>query len=327
MKQFEFKIRFITPLLIHGADSREADSIGLTGKALRGCWRFWFRAMVGGMVKDISKEDLLKLEGKIFGASDEEVGSKFRMIIEPLCMKPSTTPIQFSQRRVPFNGFKEGCEFNITIIPRRDSMSDDDISVLLSSIWLWGNLGCIGQRARRGFGSPVIYVDENNNPLKDKEIFGDCPLPIKSLFEIENPKEIENYLKEGIKIVWDTFYNWYKSQNIPKFNPPIYDHKSKPLSNPPFFIISSYGQISVADKGVGRNVIDALQKIHGSNTCSDLGAAIPARKASPVYIRLHQIDDEYFPVVTWAEPKNIGCARDYIYNNCNCKKYLDGSPV
>lgn len=49
VKIIQFKIRFITPLLIHGANSGEADSIGLTGtgKALRGCWRFWFRAMVG----------------------------------------------------------------------------------------------------------------------------------------------------------------------------------------------------------------------------------------------------------------------------------------
>jgi hypothetical protein len=39
-------IRFITPLLIHGANSGEADSIGLTGKALWGCWRLWLRALV-----------------------------------------------------------------------------------------------------------------------------------------------------------------------------------------------------------------------------------------------------------------------------------------
>lgn len=41
IEPIEFKVKFITPLLIHGANSREADTIGLTGKALRGCWRFW----------------------------------------------------------------------------------------------------------------------------------------------------------------------------------------------------------------------------------------------------------------------------------------------
>jgi CRISPR type III-B/RAMP module RAMP protein Cmr1 len=46
VESIEFKIKFITPLFIHGANSREADSIGLTGKALRGCWRFWSRALV-----------------------------------------------------------------------------------------------------------------------------------------------------------------------------------------------------------------------------------------------------------------------------------------
>ncbi len=54
-RQIEFKIKFVTPLLIHGADSKKADETGLTGKALRGYCRFWFRAMVGGMIPNISK--------------------------------------------------------------------------------------------------------------------------------------------------------------------------------------------------------------------------------------------------------------------------------
>jgi CRISPR type III-B/RAMP module RAMP protein Cmr1 len=66
----EFKIRFITPLLIDGANKYSADSAGLTGKALRGSWRFWFRAVIGGMLKDIKNEELLLLESKIFGSAD-----------------------------------------------------------------------------------------------------------------------------------------------------------------------------------------------------------------------------------------------------------------
>ena len=43
IEPIKFKIKFITPLLIHGENSRIADPLGLTGKALRGCWRFWFK--------------------------------------------------------------------------------------------------------------------------------------------------------------------------------------------------------------------------------------------------------------------------------------------
>ncbi len=87
MRQIEFKVKFITPLLIHGANSREADSIGLTGKALRGCWRFWFRALVGGMVNDIHKhkESLLEFENMIFGSSNEKVGLIFQKKIMGVC--------------------------------------------------------------------------------------------------------------------------------------------------------------------------------------------------------------------------------------------------
>jgi CRISPR type III-B/RAMP module RAMP protein Cmr1 len=322
MDEIEFKIRFITPLLIHGADSRAADSVGLTGKSLRGCWRFWFRALVGGLVKGITKEKLFELESKIFGSSDEKVGARFRMLVEPISpLKPIPTEIDFSQRSIPFQGYKEGSEFSIRINPR-SSMDNGDIKILLSSIWLWANLGAIGQRARRGFGSPVIEFDGNSNPFE--KYFKDSGLPIKQTFK--DRKEISDHLISGIKIVWDTLFGWCKGCNISSFNPPVNDKNSKASANPSFFILSSLKQITVADKGIDKDVKVALNKIHGSNTCSDMGTANP-RKASPVFIRLHSVKDEFYPVVTWSEPKNKGCARSYIINNCNCIKYLDGSSV
>lgn len=324
MEQIEFKVKFITPLLIHGADSREVDNIGLTGKALRGCWRFWFRAIVGGMAKDISKDKdkLLELEGKIFGSSDENVGAKFRMLVEPLSvLKSDTTEINFSWRPVNFKGYKEGCEFSIKLAPR-SKMDNEEIKILVSTIWLWGNLGGIGQRARRGFGSPMIYVDKNNNIFEN--LFKDSPLPIKQSFE--NINELKDCLRCGIKTAWDTVSNWCKNLKISNFNPPVYDSNSKPPVNAPLFMVSSFKQITVADKSVEKDVKKALNKIHGSNACPELGTANP-RKASPVFIRLHMVNNEYYPVITWSEPKGSGCARDYILKNCNCKSYLDGSAV
>lgn len=183
METINFNIRFITPLLIHGADSRTCDSIGLTGKALRGCWRFWFRALVGGMVRDIQKDHLhlLELENRIFGSSNEEIGAKFRIIITPIKnLMPRKDIDPGFPASFKFSGFSEGSEFLINIIPRKNNMGNKEIKVLLATIWLWANLGGIGQRARRGFGSSVIEILESSNPFK--EYFAGSPLPIKQHF-------------------------------------------------------------------------------------------------------------------------------------------------
>ena len=322
IEPIEFNVKFITPLLIHGANSSAADTIGLTGKALRGCWRFWFRALVGGMVQDITKEKLLDLEGKLFGSSDEKVGATFRMFIETLCKSSDSTKMEFSARTVYFKGYKEGSSFSVRIIPR-SNMSKDDVDILSATIWLWANLGGIGQRARRGFGSPVIYMD-NNNRLHE-ERFEKLGLPIKRSFETDT--ELKKYIKKGVEHVWDKMFKWCKNNNSLKFNPLIYDSGSKPPSNPSFFIVSSLKQITIADKGLGNVAQKALQKIHGNSSCPELGTAIPKRNASPIFVRLHKVKDAYYPVVTWSTPKSQGCGRDYIFNDCNCKHYLDGSNV
>lgn len=315
INEIKLKIKFITPLLIHGANPREVDSVGLTGKALRGCWRFWFRAFVGGMIRNITKDKLFELESKVFGSSDENVGAKFRMVIEPAgSLEPHTTQINFSNRTVPFKGYKEGSQFLIRIIPRRN-MDNDQINVLLASIWLWANLGAIGQRVRRGFGSPVI---------ESPEPFSEISLPVKQ--EFNNSSELGNYLIEGLKKVYEIFKSWNSISSLENLNPPLYDASSVSPSNPPFFIISSFKQIAVAEEDVGDNVVTALNNVHGNSGCPELGSANP-RRASPVFIRLHKVNNKFYPVVTWSKPMSSGCARNYILNNCKCKNYLDGSPV
>lgn len=321
-----FKLRFITPLLIHGVDSRKCDSIGLTGKALRGSWRFWFRALMGGMVTN-ARETLLDLEGKVFGSSNEETGAKFRLILEEVT-KPETISAYMgfnykgsrAGQQAISEGYKEGLTYKITIIPRKN-MENEELKALLATIWLWANLGGIGLRGRRGFGSSVIEVEEKNNPYK--EHFPNYSLPIKQSFK--NSKELEDYLKNGVKTSQEAFHNLYQKKSSNLVIPILEAHT--PPDNPSFFIVSSIKQIAVGKESVGKNLKSAITAVHGNNFCSEMGSINQGRKASPVYIRLHEAASEFYPVVTWSEPKKEGCARNYIRNNCKCEKYLDGSDV
>lgn len=75
-----FNVEFVTPLLIGGADGRDAN--GLSDKALRGCWRFWCRAIIDRAVGDINRDDLNRLENEVFAFAGSLIGTKFRFNVE-----------------------------------------------------------------------------------------------------------------------------------------------------------------------------------------------------------------------------------------------------
>lgn len=298
----EFRIKFITPLLIHGANSREVDTIGLTGKALRGCWRFWFRAIVGGLL-DGSVNDqeligkLLELESKIFGSASEEqktIGAKFRMVIEP------PARLESKIRRNIYPGFQAGFNFTgfvfgdndwftVKILPR-SNMTDKEQKVLLAIIWLWANLGAVGQRARRGFGSPVISGMNNGSDL-----FGLSGTPV-----FNNNNGIKEHLQTGFKKVAGQISDWLK-QNVKALNPDIENNPAP--TDAPFFILKSIRQIAVSEKTFAYQE-DAISVVHGSKSCDSLGWVRGGnRMASPVFTRLHKVGDNFAPVVTFCKQR------------------------
>lgn len=328
-----FKVRFVTPLLIDGANKYCADSIGLTGKALRGSWHFWFRAIIGGMFKDIKIEELLLLEGKIFGSADtkdsrgDKIGAKFRMIVDKetefpadsiklgfnkpcRCRGDGCYQCHFtgkSNNPATSQGYLENSSYTIQIIPR-STMSEMELKVLFSIIWVWGNLGSVGKRERRGFGSPVICPNGEDDPfsfhLKGKII----ELPIKQTFvDLEG---LEGHLQEGLSLVWKVFSQWIKENEFARSENIFTDVSitGAPKSSP-FFILRSCEQVFVGNAGfIDRK--DAIAKFHGDSKCDGLGWATGThRMASPVFIRFHKITTEnvekLIPVISWCQQKNV----------------------
>lgn len=337
MAEIKFKIKFITPLLIHGADAKTPDWMGL-GKALRGAWRFWFRAIVGGMVQGIDKQKLFELESSVFGSADEDIGAKFRMVIENHNPKRIKIKVGFYQKEKDgitpklekgkhveqtLSGYDPGCEFLIKILPRQDFNE----KILVSSIWLWANLGGIGQRARRGFGAPVIESVNLTNP------FESIKLSVTPHFS--NPLEISEYLCNGLLKAGNVFGQWLKSsEEISQYVLTADIATNSEPKNANYFILRSTGQIAVGDKQFSLD--NAIEKIHGRNKCRALGEAIGRRMASPVYVRLYEINKEFVPVVTWCKQQGFtetckmhknGCVKDYITNAAGITHWLDGKKI
>lgn len=349
MEVKEFRVRFITPLLIDGANKYSVDSAGLTGKALRGSWRFWFRAVIGGMYKEIRSEELLFLESRIFGSADtkdskgNKIGAKFRMIIDKEneipddsiklgfdkpcrnCKGKGCYQCNFkgkSNNPATSQGYLENSSYRIQIIPR-STMSEMEVKVLFSIIWVWGNLGAVGKRERRGFGSPVICSNSKRNPflfrLNEKTI----ELPLKETFE--DTWKIEEHLRKGLNLMWNVCSLWVEENSF------VHNEKlsasicgaNNPV-NSPFFLLRSCGQIFIGNAGfIDRN--DAIAKFHGDSECNGLGWAKGThRMASPVLIRFHKINTENIeklvPAVSWCQQKKVerqdtnGCALSYLKN-------------
>jgi len=302
-KEIQFKIKFITPLLLHGADPRQVDALGLA-KALRGEWRFWFRAIAGGILYDYASpvgelsKGVYEQECRVFGSADDKVGAKFRMLVEPVSVSQPKKPflMRFS-RTVPFQGFDPGATFNVTVQPR--VRVGFERNALLSSIWLWANLGAIGQRARRGFGSPVILEES-------KDVFKEASFEVKESFE--SREALEEHLKASIEKCWAIIDSMEK-RGVPMAN--------DAPKNAPFFILKSLKQVAVGDSSEA-SVQDLLQRMHGSDSCQDLGWAnlkwlegyarkyqitfsSPQRMASPICLRVCNVGEGLTPLAVWCK--------------------------
>jgi len=292
-----FKVKFITPLLIHG--SAKGPDAGHLGTSFRGVWRFWFRAFVGGMVPDITMENLLTLENSVFGAANRKVGKIFSMKITPPDnlgeFVSHQIPAGFNEpstnRPFMFRGYKSDTSFTVNITHRK-GIDEETVRALGATIWLWGALGGIGQRSRRGFGSPLLELSSNYKSLFDELTFSDS---------FQNAEEIKNFLKLGVAKVWDTIEQFLKKTHLYSDGSITIVGKNNMEGSVPceygWFVLRSLKQIAI---GMNENFVDqqpALKAIHGCKQCTGLGYG--ERWPSPIITRLYRLTDgHYIPVAT-----------------------------
>jgi CRISPR type III-B/RAMP module RAMP protein Cmr1 len=299
LSPWELEVLFITPLLIHRVSGR-ADPLGLTGKALRGCWRFWFRAMVGGYFQDISPNKLLGLESQVFGSADPSVGGKYKLLVIP----PET--IKAEQIELGFSGVYSwgynaplGCR--LRILPRA-SMGLEHQQLLLASIWMWANFGGTGMRARRGAGDAVITKANHIT----KEIISGLTLIIESF---ESVCELEKHLHGGLEAIHNTLENnkvvakYLKDNGLDKS--PFW--ADKPITQPSeFFRIQSKTQI-IVPKDLPKSAHLLREIYHGNSNCYSLGyVSGRSRMASPVILRIHRVRNDDYPVFIYCPQRTNG---------------------
>lgn len=187
------ELEAITPsyISIGGADKGNIKNEGLRSQSLRGLMRWWFRAVVGGMVSSYSI--LRNKENEVFGSTNMK--SKVIVISIP----------RMKQNK------KQNNEDNIIYDVILQS-KDKDIQALkigAGTLWLLIYLGGIGLRNRRGNGCLKINKSETTV---------DLPFEFKcnATKIIEAKKYLENSLE---KIFNDLFKSYIGNVEFPKTIP------------------------------------------------------------------------------------------------------------
>lgn len=161
MTKLTATFRIVTPMFLGGADpAREAE---LRVPSIKGALRFWWRALMWGKVKDIA--DLHRREAELFGSSDEGQ-SRFLMRLEAAVTEANVVQENWPQAQWQrYTGYglrdkgercflKPGREFTVHFHLRR--CSDEQSAQLLAAVQLFGLLGGLGARSRKGWGSVTL---------------------------------------------------------------------------------------------------------------------------------------------------------------------------
>ena len=202
MQQVTFTLRTLTPLFLAGADQTQAE---LRAPTFRGLMRYWYRALVGGMVgaNERTLAHVAKAETSIFGATD--TGSSIAVRISDASedaqqywkegSRASVSGKDYFLWSMAESGrgkltykpdrffFPQDTTFQITLSSRGND--DAALQQAVGAFWLLTHLGGVGSRSRRCAGSVAAQVT-------DESFAG---------FRFDMPKDLEslhNQLHEGI---------------------------------------------------------------------------------------------------------------------------------
>ncbi len=144
-------LEITTPIFLGGSDARTlADVVRVP--SIRGQVRYWLRAVLGRRVGN-NIAALKEAENNLMGHTGASSLVRFQVTEgHPLeTADRYLLPHRQNKSKVPMTAFAEKQAFQLAVTPRPGlkAISDD----LLAALLLWLNLGGLGKRTRRGYGS------------------------------------------------------------------------------------------------------------------------------------------------------------------------------
>ena len=215
MKELNFRIRVITPLFMSGADQ---EAVELRPPSIRGALRFWFRAMMGGVVEGDWRK-VRQLETSVFGSTEQGSSWQVRLgenTLKMLHVHDAVGSLDEGVLYLGFTFFKRGrrsrgkqpepdtleraCfwpsereeNFGLQIAFRSNNLLLQH--VVVGTFWLLIHCGGLGARVHRGFGALDIF-ERGGEDLAD----------LKWGWPQERPKNFFHKQLEQIAVIYAEF--------------------------------------------------------------------------------------------------------------------------
>ncbi len=282
-----FELEPITPLFSAGAN--QAGPPEVRPSSIRGALRFWFRAMMGGLLNG-HWQDIRGLEADIFG--DTEQASKIQICVTPKQLdieRPSGRPTNIRQGIVylgfPFYNWAGGGQYNLLRAYLKPGssflveifLSDASVTVrnvILGALWLMIHFGGLGSRSRRGFGSLQAKSDPEGETLK--------------LRPPADPRQLKSHFQEGLQWIESAFKDFASSRRI-TCSGTLFRTASRPL---PEFSSFAKWKAALVTKDTWRNWEDVLHDLGLFMRCFRNNSNDP-RDPTPDYSR---VVTHYLPI-------------------------------
>jgi CRISPR-associated protein Cmr1 len=204
LKSVDVELEAVTPLWIGGAD-RHAE---LRPPSMRGCLRYWFRALAGGLLQE-SLPEIFAAESAVFGSTARASAVVVRLfgsprIGIPIADEPEPPPglgymfwSVLQQKRdaiLPGERFRlrmtlRPLPFAAVEVAGRKLEKADCFELAAVALWLFVRLGGVGARSRRGGGGLRAIAEPEGWPAR-------LP-PLVS--RATSPAELATELGEGLR--------------------------------------------------------------------------------------------------------------------------------
>jgi len=197
MEEVRFKVEAVTPIFIAGADQRNIENEGLRPPSIKGLLRWWFRAALGGAKLSLgylNPRQVKEEEEKLLGS--QSIKGKVALVTFPLDIqvrrgfirKRGLAYLTYGVEDRPY--IETGSKFRITVrfMPM---VHDNEKRRVIAALWLLLNLGNVGSKNRKGFGSLRVVGEAN---VYNIEFRNPC-----------NINELEKYLRENVRKCLEAF--------------------------------------------------------------------------------------------------------------------------
>lgn len=305
VKKLTVTYQMITPTFLAGSDQRRAE---LRLSSVKGALRYWYRAI---------DPKYYKWESDLFGGSGENVRqSRFLMRLHPIDWKEKK--FSFRNRELDGLGYvtfslrakqgykrsylEAGQTFSISFFMREPRKEEDlDRAAfwkrLLASVWLLGHVGGLGSRSRRGFGTVALVDWQIDHCDEGRRLLSQIPLPSRAA----TIDKWARLFRRGISLFRDWFGTWDQRKVE---HPLINDQTAFCISNRP---CSDWNE--AMREGIEQLASFRKEKKSVRQTAAfGLPIIIPKgpqfrpvffpRMASPVYLRVISVGDQFVPMYT-----------------------------